>query len=210
MKVTAGDGVRLVDGRLDLSRRGRTTRTPTADRAPRGARSAHTADQPPRPARRGAQLTGFTSHSTHAANADPRMVDLQRHLHAALLAWSLNIGPTRMAEGDCTSVRRHVTAPSRRRALRSTDRLHQQGEPSGAAPIGVDTSASAGLRHKRGRPARGPRPAFVLRRNSTTARQETRFARISGLEAGRWRHRRRGQRLRRPIRLGLNRSVHHP
>ncbi len=105
------------------------------------------------------------------------MVDLQRHLHAALLAWSLNIGPTRMAEGDCTSVRRHVTAPSRRRALRSTDRLHEQGEPSGAAPIGVDTSASAGLRHKRGRPAHGPRPAFVLRRNSTTARQETRFAR---------------------------------
>ena len=83
-----------------------------------------------------------------------------------------------MAEGDCTSVRRHVTAPSRRRALRSTDRLHEQGEPSGAAPIGVDTSASAGLRHKRGRPAHGPRPAFVLRRNSTTARQETRFARI--------------------------------
>ena len=106
------------------------------------------------------------------------MVDLQRHLHAALLAWSLNIGPTRMAEGDCTSVRRHVTAPSRRRALRSTDRLHEQGEPSGAAPIGVDTSASAGLRHKRGRPAHGPRPAFVLRRNSTTARQETRFARF--------------------------------
>ena len=108
------------------------------------------------------------------------MVDLQRHLHAALLAWSLNIGPTRMAEGDCTSVRRHVTAPSRRRALRSTDRLHEQGEPSGAAPIGVDTSASAGLRHKRGRPAHGPRPAFVLRRNSTTARQETRFARTAG------------------------------
>ena len=108
------------------------------------------------------------------------MVDLQRHLHAALLASSLNIGPTRMAEGDCTSVRRHVTAPSRRRAPRSTDRLHEQGEPSGAAPIGVDTSASAGLRHKRGRPAHGPRPAFVLRRNSTTARQETRFSRVAG------------------------------
>ena len=118
------------------------------------------------------------------------MVDLQQHLHAALLAWSLNIGPTRMAEGDCKSVRRHVTAPSRRRALRSTDRLHEQGEPSGAAPIGVDTSASAGLRHKRGRPAHGPRPAFVLRRNSTTARQETRFARqacLSGRPRPPWR-----------------------
>ena len=36
------------------------------------------------------------------------MVDLQKHLHAALLAWSLNIGPTRLAEGDCTSVKRRV------------------------------------------------------------------------------------------------------
>jgi hypothetical protein len=52
---------------------------------------------------------------------------------------------------------------------------------SGAAPIGLDTPASVGLRHTRGPPARGLRPAFVLRRNSTAARQETRFARTADL-----------------------------
>ena len=56
-------------------------------------------------------------------------------------------------------------------------RFHERGELSGAASIGLDTSASVGLRHTRGRPPRGPRPAFVLRRNSTAARRETRFAR---------------------------------
>src|SRR5437660_1447889 len=45
------------------------------------------------------------------------------------------------------------------------------------APIGLDICASVGLRHTRGRPPRGPRPAFVLRRNLTAARQETGFAR---------------------------------
>ena len=37
------------------------------------------------------------------------------------------------------------------------------------APIGLDICASVGLRHTRGRPPRGPRPAFVLRRNLTAA-----------------------------------------
>ena len=58
--------------------------------------------------------------------------------------------------------------------------IHERGEVSGTAPIRLDTSASVGLRHTRGRPPRGPRPAFVLRHNSTVARQETRFARIRG------------------------------
>ena len=56
--------------------------------------------------------------------------------------------------------------------------LPRKRGPTGLhAPIGLDTSASVGLRHTRGRPPRGPRPAFVLRRNLTAARQETRFAR---------------------------------
>lgn len=42
--------------------------------------------------------TGFTGQLTHAAGATPRMGDLQQHLHAALLASGLNLGPTRMAE----------------------------------------------------------------------------------------------------------------
>ena len=54
---------------------------------------------------------------------------------------------------------------------------HERGEVSGTPPIRLDTSASAGLRHTRGRPPRGARLAFVLRRNSTVARQETPFAR---------------------------------
>ena len=42
--------------------------------------------------------TGFTGQLTHAAGATPRIGDLQQHLHAALLASGLNLGPTRMAE----------------------------------------------------------------------------------------------------------------
>ncbi len=44
------------------------------------------------------QWTGFTGQLTHAAGATPRIGDLQQHLHAALLASGLNLGPTRMAE----------------------------------------------------------------------------------------------------------------
>ena len=72
--------------------------------------------------------------------------------------------------------------------------FHERGEFSGTAPIRLDTSASVGLRHTRGRPPRGPRPAFVLRHNSTVARQETRFARISSTtEPSCWSCSRRGR-----------------
>jgi hypothetical protein len=56
------------------------------------------------------QWTGFTGQLTHAAGATRRMGDLQQHLHAALLASGLNLGPTRMAE--CCS---RATASSRGR-----------------------------------------------------------------------------------------------
>ena len=76
-------------------------------------------------------------------------------------------------------------------------RFHERGELSTAAPIGLGTSTSVRLRHIRGRPPRGPRPAFVLRRNSTAARQETRFARKARLSD------RLGRPARRLIRDGL-------
>ena len=60
-----------------------------------------------------AEWTGFTSHLTHAAGADPRMGDLQQHLHAALLAWGLNIEPTRMAESCSLSYRQLAWATER-------------------------------------------------------------------------------------------------
>ncbi len=44
--------------------------------------------------------TGLAAELTHAAGATPRIADLRQHLHAALLAWGLNLGPTRMA-GCC-------------------------------------------------------------------------------------------------------------
>ena len=46
----------------------------------------------------------------------------------------------------------------------------------------------------------GRRPAFAWRRNFWVAPPETRPRRISGIGPDRWRHRRRDQRLRRPIR----------
>jgi hypothetical protein len=92
-----GDGVRLVDGRLELSRPDALDENPTAVSL-RGDvdRLTPRIDIPDLLAEV-QNWTGFTSHLTHAAGADPRMVDLQRHLHAALLAWGPNIGPTRMA-----------------------------------------------------------------------------------------------------------------
>ncbi|MEJ7894616.1 MAG: Tn3 family transposase, partial [Solirubrobacteraceae bacterium] len=96
--VDAGDGVRLVGDRLELS-------PPAA------------LEQRPETVRLRAELdrlvphidipdvladvegwVGFTTYLTHAAGATPRMADLQQHLHAALLASGLNLGPTRMAE----------------------------------------------------------------------------------------------------------------
>ena len=116
MKVTPATAVRLVNGRLDLSHPDALNENPTADRAPRGARSAHTTDPHPRPPRRSAELDGVHQPLDARSRRGPRMVDLQQHLNAALLACSLNIGPTRMAEGDCTSVRRqlHRDEPSAR------------------------------------------------------------------------------------------------
>lgn len=42
--------------------------------------------------------TAFSGQLTHAAGATPRVRRLGEHLHAALLAWGMNLGPTRMAE----------------------------------------------------------------------------------------------------------------
>jgi hypothetical protein len=42
--------------------------------------------------------TAFTGQLSHAAGAKPRVRRLGEHLHAALLAWGMNLGPTRMAE----------------------------------------------------------------------------------------------------------------
>ena len=58
-------------------------------------------------------------------------------------------------------------------------RTHDGRELSGAAKIGLDAflpHRDCGT-HAVGRSPLGRRPAFVLRRNSTAARQETRFAR---------------------------------
>ena len=68
-------------------------------------------------------------------------------------------------------------------------RIHERGELSGAGNIGLDSPASVGLRHTRGRPSLGPRPAFGLPRNLNAACQETRFARSAGPAASnlRWR-----------------------
>lgn len=41
--------------------------------------------------------TQFSTHLTHAAGATPHMAHLTEHLHAALLAAAINLGPTRMA-----------------------------------------------------------------------------------------------------------------
>ena len=68
-------------------------------------------------------------------------------------------------------------------------RIHERGELSSAGNIGLDSPASVGLRHTRGRPSLGPRPAFGLPRNLNAACQETRFARSAGPAASnlRWR-----------------------
>jgi hypothetical protein len=42
--------------------------------------------------------TGFSGQLSHAAGATPRVRRLGEHLHAALLASGMNLGPTRMAE----------------------------------------------------------------------------------------------------------------
>ena len=127
-------------------------------------------------------------------------------------AGRLPVASTRIPRSDCRSSNTAgLSSPPTRALLPSgvmpsgaerTPRFRSQGrgELSGAAKIGLDTSASVGLRHTRGRPPRGPRPAFVLRRNSTAAPPRDAVCAELGLGPAWWRHRRRGQRLRRPIR----------
>ncbi len=49
--------------------------------------------------------TEFSGQLSHAAGATPRVRRLGEHLHAALLAWGMNLGPTRMAESCQLSYR---------------------------------------------------------------------------------------------------------
>lgn len=96
--VTAGDGVRLIGGRLQVARPDALDELPAAVRL-----RAHLDRLTPRIdipdlLAEVESWTGFTTQLTHAAAANPRMSDLQQHLHAAVLASGLNLGPTRMAE----------------------------------------------------------------------------------------------------------------
>jgi hypothetical protein len=116
--VDAGDGVRLVAGRLELSPPEALDESPAAVRL-RAERDRLTPriDIPDLLAEV-EQWTGFTGHLTHAAGATPRMADLQQHLHAALLASGLNLGPTRMAECCAFSYRQLALDLPRFRGVR--------------------------------------------------------------------------------------------
>jgi TnpA family transposase len=103
--VDAGDGVRLVDGRLELSRPDALDEDPAAVRLRAELDRLTPRIDIPDLLAEVQSWTGFTGQLTHAAGANPRMADLQQHLHAALLAWGLNIGPTRMAESCSLSYR---------------------------------------------------------------------------------------------------------
>lgn len=96
--VDAGDGVRLVAGRLELSAPEALDESPAAVRLRAELDRLTPRIDIPDLLAEVEQWTGFTGHLTHAAGATPRMADLQQHLHAALLASGLNLGPTRMAE----------------------------------------------------------------------------------------------------------------
>ena len=96
--VDAGDGVRLVGDRLELSPAPALEEDPAAQRLrTRIDRLTPHIDLPELLGEVDA-WTGFTGHLTHAGGATPRLSDLQQHLHAGLLAWGLNLGPTRMAD----------------------------------------------------------------------------------------------------------------
>ena len=79
------------------------------------------------------------------------------------------------------AVTRSALIRDRSRSVRALNVL-----PKGVIADGIgnqrdpDVRGRSGDQHTRGRRPRGPRLGFVLRRNSTAARQETRFARISG------------------------------
>lgn len=96
--IDAGDGVRLVAGRLELSPPEALDESPAALRLRSELDRLTPRIDIPDLLAEVEQWTGFTGHLTHAAGATPRMADLQQHLHAALLASGLNLGPTRMAE----------------------------------------------------------------------------------------------------------------
>jgi TnpA family transposase len=103
--VDAGDGVRLVDGQLQLSRPDALEDNPGAVRlraqldrlTPRVDIADLLAEVH--------SWTGFAGQLIHLGGANPRIADLQQHLIAALLAWGLNIGPTRMAQSCPLSYR---------------------------------------------------------------------------------------------------------
>jgi TnpA family transposase len=103
--VDAGDGVRLNGDRLELSPPGALDESPAAV----GLRAELDRLTPridiPELLAEVEQWTGFTGQLAHAAGATPRIADLQQHLHAALLASGLNLGPTRMAECCALSYR---------------------------------------------------------------------------------------------------------
>jgi len=103
--VDAGDGVRLVDDRLELSPADALQESPAAVRLRAELDRLTPRIDIPDLLAEVESWTGFTGQLTHAAGANPRMADLQQHLHAALLAWGLNIGPTRMAESCSLSYR---------------------------------------------------------------------------------------------------------
>ena len=96
--VDAGDGVRLVAGRLELSPPDGLDENPAAVRLRAHLDRLMPHIDIPDLLAEVEGWTGFTGQLTHAAGATPRMGDLQQHLHAALLASGLNLGPTRMAE----------------------------------------------------------------------------------------------------------------
>lgn len=98
--VDAGDGVRLAGDRLEVLPPAALPEDPAVARL-----QAHVERLRPR-----VQITDvladvsawtdFTGQLTHAAGATPRVRRLGEHLHAALLAWGMNLGPTRMAESS--------------------------------------------------------------------------------------------------------------
>ncbi len=97
--------MRLVDGGLELSRPDALEENPAAVRLRAELDRLTPRIDIPDLLAEVQSWTGFTGQLTHAASANPRMSDLQQHLHAALLAWGLNIGPTRMAESCSLSYR---------------------------------------------------------------------------------------------------------
>jgi TnpA family transposase len=100
--VETSDGVTLVGDRLELSRPDAIAEDPRVARLRAGIERLMPPIDIPDLLAEVESWTGFTSELTHLAGATPRLEvgELRAHLHAALLAWGLNLGPTRMA-GCC-------------------------------------------------------------------------------------------------------------